>query len=82
MDSETREEFKNVKSEIRGLTSKVEEHLNYSRGLHLPERVTKSEDEIQLLKEKKASWYGLYLAVGLVLAIVSLAMAVISTIGE
>lgn len=76
MDDETKAEFKEVKASITNLEKTVDEHLNYSRGLEIPERVFRSEKKIQDLDKKKASWVGLYMAVGALILIVGIVLTI------
>lgn len=77
MDDETRGEFSKVNAALTEIKTAVKGNSEYQRGLQLPTRMKEAEDEIKT----KASWFGLYLAVGLVLAVVVAVMAIVSAVG-
>jgi len=72
MDDETRIEFQKVNDSLIKINLGVEKNLAFQKGLDLPNRMTAAERDI----EKKASWYGLYLTVGLIVGIVILALVI------
>ena len=72
MDNETREEFKKVNDSLFDIKLGVEKYYGYQQGLDLPNRMTTAERDI----EKKASWNGLYLAVGLIISLVALGIVI------
>jgi len=72
MDQDTRDKFDEQATSLNEIKTLVETDIAYRKGLDLPNRMTNAENEI----DEKASWNGLYLAVGLVVGIVLVALAV------
>jgi len=72
MDSETRGEFAKLSKGLNDVVTTVKESTAYHKGLDLPKRMLKVEDEM----EEKASWNGLYFSVALVIAIVTVSILV------
>lgn len=76
MDDETKIKFGEVQKSITDLSSVVREDIAFRKGLDMPDRLKEVEGKV----ETKASWHGLYLAIGLVLALVVAAVAVTSAL--
>lgn len=72
MDNETREEFEKVNNTLVDIKLSIEGNNKLQEGLDLPNRMVTAERDI----EKKASWNGLYLAVGLIISLVALGIVI------
>lgn len=81
MDKETGQQFAAIKADIVDLkegVSKLEtavaSNLAFHKGLDLANRMTKVERDL----DKKASWMGLYLSFGLLIAFGTLIVAIVA----
>jgi len=70
MDDETKTEFSKVNTSLTDLTTLVKEDIAFNKGLDVKARLKDAEDDIEIVEKEKASWYGLYLVIGLFIAIV------------
>jgi len=75
---EISEALKENNTALSALGKTIDTHVAYSEGLDLPGRMKGAEDEIKIVKDEKASWKGLYTAVVLIIAIVTVVMAIAS----
>lgn len=72
MAEEMKTELKTLADGLNDLNRTVIADIAYRRGLEVPTRLKQVEDNL----EKKASWMGLYLAIGLLCAVVGCAFIV------
>lgn len=79
MDNEIQKEFAKMNDKLTSINLTMERNLSYHKGLNMPQKMTNIEQKYLGLRidvDKKPSWVGLFMTVGSIVGIVTVALTI------